>query len=181
MKVSKVMKGLALHLKYCYTACMKRNRKLSKKVYKILNHVMGDHNDCDAAWCYDVKAKEENKVYNPPKEHRLDKGKDLVTYMQLKKFFDQYASVQQMAYCNHPFNTQTNESLNQSIAAVASKNTCYSDSISLQSRISIVIECHNLGHLSFSSTLLSTMGVEMTHNLSLYLKKRDGKKKKEKL
>jgi hypothetical protein len=78
VKVSKVTKGLASHLKYCYGACVKRNHKLSaielsEKVYNILRHIIGEHDGCDTAWCYDIKAKEENKVYNAPKEHRIDK------------------------------------------------------------------------------------------------------------
>ena len=55
-KTSKVTKGLAGHMKYCYGACIKRNRhlpaeELSQKVYNILDHVCGKHNGCDAAWC----------------------------------------------------------------------------------------------------------------------------------
>jgi hypothetical protein len=47
--------------------------------------------------------------------------KDPVTYTQLKKIFDQYACVEQMEYCNHLFDTQMNESLNQAMATVAPK------------------------------------------------------------
>jgi hypothetical protein len=182
VKVSKVTKGLASHLKYCYGACVKRNRKLSaiqlsEKVYNILKHITDEHDCCDSAWCYDIKAKEEGKVYNAPKEHRIDKVKDLVTYTQIKKIFDQYACLEQMEYCNHPFDTQTNESLNQAIATVAPKHTCYSGSCSLQSRISIVIGVHNFSNLDFFSKLFDVMGIEMTECLVLYLKQRDGKKK----
>jgi hypothetical protein len=82
-----------------------------------------------------------------------------------------------MEYCNHPFDTQTNESLNQAIATVAPKHTCYSGSCSLQSRISIVIGVHNFSNLDFFSKLFDVMGIEMTECLVLYLKQRDGKKK----
>jgi hypothetical protein len=91
VKVSKVTKGLASHLKYCYGACVKRNHKLSaiqlsEKVYDILKHITDEHDCCDSAWCYDIKAKEESKVYNAPKEHRIDKVKDVLTYTQIKKY-----------------------------------------------------------------------------------------------
>jgi hypothetical protein len=74
-----------------------------------------------------------------------------VTYLQLQKIFEQYANVQQMNYCNHPFDTQTNEALNQAIATVAPKNECYSSTGSLFSRVAIVIGVHNLGNDSFSN------------------------------
>jgi hypothetical protein len=120
VKVSKVNKGLAAHLKYCYGACVKGSHhlpasELSNKVYNILEHICGIHDACNVAWCYELTAKEKNKVCNPPKDHRISK-EDLATYQQLKKIFDQYACIDQMAYCNHPFDTQTNESLNTAIA-----------------------------------------------------------------
>jgi hypothetical protein len=59
-KKSAVTKGLAAHLKYCYGACVKRNRhrtaeELSVKVHNILDHICGDHDNCDVSWCYDKK------------------------------------------------------------------------------------------------------------------------------
>jgi hypothetical protein len=58
-----------------------------------------------------------------------------------------------MSYCNHPFDTQTNEALNQAIAKVAPKSVCYSSTTSLNARIALVIGVHNLGHLPFFSIL----------------------------
>jgi hypothetical protein len=89
-KTSRVTKGLATHLKYCYGACVKRNRhltaeELSIKVYNILDHICDLHDNCDKAWCYNAKAKQMDKVYTTPKEHRIDKVKDPETYLQLNK------------------------------------------------------------------------------------------------
>jgi hypothetical protein len=80
MKKSAVTKGLASHLKYCYEACIKRNRhwtaeELSERVHNILHHIWGVHDRCDASWCYDKKAIENNLPYHPPSDHRLDKVK----------------------------------------------------------------------------------------------------------
>jgi len=115
-KVSTVSKGMAAHLKYCYGACVKRYRhltpnELSEKVYNILEHISDTHEKCDKSWCYNKKAMEENKTYLAPNDHRLDKTKHTVAYDQLKKIFDQYANSAQMGYCNHPFDTQTNEAM----------------------------------------------------------------------
>jgi hypothetical protein len=58
-----------------------------------------------------VKFKETGKVYSMPKDHRRNKGNDQVTYLKLKKNL-----INQMLYCIHTFDTQTNESLNEFIA-----------------------------------------------------------------
>jgi hypothetical protein len=47
-KTSNVTKGMVGHLKYCYGACVKRNRhlpedQLSAKIYNILEHVCNNH------------------------------------------------------------------------------------------------------------------------------------------
>jgi len=60
VKKSAVTKGLASHLKYCYGACMKRNRhrtaeELSEKVHNLLDHITGCHDRCAATCCYDKK------------------------------------------------------------------------------------------------------------------------------
>jgi hypothetical protein len=74
MSKSAVTKGLAAHLKYCYGACVKRNRhlpaqELSSQVFNILPQICGQHNDCDSAWCYDKKATEEGKLFCAPSDH----------------------------------------------------------------------------------------------------------------
>jgi hypothetical protein len=180
VKVSKVTKGLASHLKYCYRACVKRNQKLSaeelsKKVYNILNHVMGDHTDCYAAWCYDVKATEENKVYNPPKEHRFDKGKDLVTY--IKFLTNMPVSNRWLTVTIHSTVKQMRVSISHLLLllrrspATLVASACNHKSASLLDAVTWVT-------CPFFNSLLTTMGVKMTNNLSLYLKKRDKKKKR---
>jgi len=181
VKVSRVSKGLAGHLKYCYGACVKRYRhltveELSQKVYNRLEHVCDNHDKCDESWCYNAKAKAPGKQYKAPAEHRIKKD-DTTTYQQLKKIFDQYANLEQMGYCNHPYDTQTNESLNQAIATLAPKNNCYSGTISLYSRIALVIGIHNLGHVEHFNLLFETLGMAMTPNLMVYLEGKQRKKK----
>ena len=180
-KTSKVSKCLAGHLKYCYGACVKQNRnlpkeKLSLKVYNVLAHTSSNHNNCDSTWCNDLKAKEKNEVNIAAPEHRIKKT-DQDTSLQLKTIFDQYTSVEQMGYCKHLFDTQTNESLNESIANVAPKNVCYSNSISLFSRVSIVIGVHNLGYSNFFHSVFEELTMSWS-NISEYLKRKHDKKEK---
>jgi len=180
MKTSAVTKGLAGHLKNCYGACVKRNRHrsaedLSDHVHNILEHICGNHTNCDESWCYDKKAEKLGKQFYPPKDHRIDR-KDEKTYLQLKSIFDQYANVSMMAQCNHPFDTQTNEALNNAIANVSPKTVCYSGTISLSCRINLIIGIHNMGHAPYLSSLFGTIGVAMTPIMETFLLEKSERK-----
>jgi hypothetical protein len=180
-KVSTVTKGLAAHIKYCYGACVKRYRhlsaeQLSEKVYNILEHVSGNHDNCDESWCYDRKAMIQNKTYQAPADHRIDKVKHKVAYEQLKKIFDTYANHTQMGYCNHLYDTQTNEAMNQAVANAAPKSVCYSSTTSLNARLAIVIGIHNLGHLPFFTKYYDSIGVQVGDTLSNFLLRKQSRK-----
>jgi hypothetical protein len=180
VKVSKVKKGLATHLKYCYGACVKRYRhitaeELSQKVYNILEHVTNNHSNYHESWCYNKKALLENKTYLAPADHRIDKVKYVTAYAQLKKKFDHYANVTQMGYGNHPFDTQTNKALNQSIANSAPKSVCYSSTKSLNTWVALVIGIHNLGHLHFF-TYFQSIGLQLGGSLTRFLAWKQSKK-----
>jgi hypothetical protein len=91
-KKSAATKGLAADLKYCYGACVKRNRhktaeELSKEVNNILDHICGEHGNCDIAWCYDKKAMEQNLLFNPPSDHHFDRLAHPETYKQTPRSF----------------------------------------------------------------------------------------------
>ena len=78
-----------------------------------------------------------------------------------------------MSYCNHPFDTQTNEVINQAIANVAPKSVCYSGTVSLMSRVALVVGMHNMGHVEFFTLLFNQLGIPIGVELCKYL----GKKK----
>jgi hypothetical protein len=100
---------------------------------------------------------------------RLQKDKHPETYLQLQQIFNQYASDEMMTFFNHPYDMQTNEALNQAITNSAPKSVCYSSSISLYTRIALVISIHNQGHLSLFTKLLCELGVLMTAPLAGFL------------
>ena len=81
-----------------------------------------------------------------------------------------------MAYCNHPYDTQTNEALNQSIATVAPKSTCYSGTFSLYSRIGLIIGIHNLGYTNMFRHIFQLHEMNMTRLLTQYLEKKEHRK-----
>jgi predicted RNA methylase len=84
--------------------------------------------------------------------------------------------VEMMQYCNHPHDAQTNEAQNQAIAVVTPKRFCYSGTISLYSRIALVIAIHNMGYYDFFDTLFTEIGVFMTVGLEFFLKTKQEKK-----
>jgi len=49
----------------------------------VLEHICDIYDNCDVAWSYNVRAKETNKEYNAPREHRIDKVNDPMTCLQL--------------------------------------------------------------------------------------------------
>jgi len=66
--------------------CQKKQAFNSRGVIKKAVQSAGAHlwhPWCDVAWSYNVKTKETNKEYNAPREHRIDKVNDPVTYLQL--------------------------------------------------------------------------------------------------
>jgi hypothetical protein len=81
-----------------------------------------------------------------------------------------------MAFCNHLYDTQTNETLNQVIAKSAPKSVCYSSNISLYARIALVIGIHNLGHFSLFAELFRELCVLMTPTLARFLEQKETKK-----
>jgi hypothetical protein len=118
-------------------------------VQNILEHICGNHSNCDESWCYSKKAAILGKTVNPPKEHYINKEANEKTYLQLKEVFDQYANPTMMVQCSNLFDTKTNEALNNAVANVVPKTVCYSGTSSLSSRISLIIGIHNMGHIPF--------------------------------
>jgi hypothetical protein len=177
VKVSTIKKGLAKSLKYCYGACVKRYRhltaqELSDKVYNILEHVSNNHSNCHESWCYDKRALLDNKTYLAPADHRIDKVKDAIAYGQLKKIFDQYTNVTQLGYCNLPFDTQTNEALNQAKANPTPNSVCYSSLSSLNTRVALVIGTHYMDHLPFFTTYFESLGLDVGPSLPRFLEQK---------
>jgi hypothetical protein len=80
-----------------------------------------------------------------------------------------------MSYCNHFFDTQTNEALNCAVANMAPKSVYYSSTISLFSRVALVTGMHNMGHVNFIKSLFSSIVMAMSKGLVAFL---DSKEKK---
>jgi ribosomal protein L37AE/L43A len=83
MKVSRVTKGLASHIKFCYGACIKwywhlPADELSAKAWNVLEHISGKHEGCCESFCYDKKVQMLNVPYRPPADHRICAESDVI-------------------------------------------------------------------------------------------------------
>jgi hypothetical protein len=79
------------------------------------------------------------------------------------------ANVEQMSYCNHQFDTQANEVINQAIANVAPKSVCYSGMVLLTSRVALVIGIQNMGHMELFNDLFNSLGITVGGELIKFL------------
>ena len=66
-------------------------------------------------------------------------------YDQLKAITDKYGSAFYLKQSKHPFNTQTNEALNQSQACQTPKNKVFHSSKAFHHRHAIMVGTHNWG------------------------------------
>ena len=79
----------------------------------------------------------------------------------------------------HEFDTQMNESMNQSISKYAPKNKYLGSSMALTHRVSVAIGIHNLGHFQFWYQVFKKLELHISPSLERYLKTKDEKKEKE--
>ena len=79
------------------------------------------------------------------------KEKDKKLYSQMSSIYSQFIEEKKLKQCRHGWSTQSNESMNTSIAAYAPKSKTYSKTMSLTNRTCIAIGVKNLG---IGSTLL---------------------------
>ena len=88
----------------------------------VLEHMFNNHTHCNSQWCLALRAQEEGKQYTHPSgwlSHNVPEEKKI--YTQLKEIVDVYGGEFYLWQSMHPFNTQTNEALNQAQAMLTPK------------------------------------------------------------
>ena len=136
-----------------------------------LNHTFNNHQFC-GDWCQAVKAQKENKVYHNPRgwhSRETEKGKKL--YQQIQAVTKKYGSKFYVLQSLHRFDTQTNESLNQTQAYLTPKCKVFHSSKSFHYRHAINVGCHNMGFDRFWTTLFDEIGLPQTKLLRLFVQK----------
>ena len=125
-----------------------------------VHHLFNDHKYC-GSWCDAKKALQEKKAYSHPQgwlsREVVDQEK---IYHQLVGITDVYGSASYLEQSRHPFNTQTNEALNNSQASVTPKNKVFHTTKSFTYRHSITVGTHNWGFRKYWTKTYDKVGVK---------------------
>ena len=151
--------SLAKSIKKNWGEMLKQNRNKSLKdlmenAKSVLEHSYDCHVKCDSSWCYCKRAQEEEKKYHPEEGHKFySKTKDSKLYLQLKGIIDSVDTEENMKQSLHPYDSNSNESLNKSVTRYAPKHKNLSSSQTLFVRIVITVEVYNMEFLNYWSTV----------------------------
>ena len=142
-----------------------------------LEHLFNNHTFC-GNWCAAKQVETmKEKVYEHP-EGFLSKEKenDLKIYQSLKEITCKYGSP---IYLKQRMpNTQTNEALNQSQAALTPKNKVFHSSKSFHYRHAIMVGTHKFGYRRFWETTFNKIGIKLTDQFRTFLQRIEMNKKR---
>ena len=167
-------KADALRIKTNWGYFLKQNRgegleKMIAMSQAPLEHMFDNHEHCDQQWCLKKRAAKEGKQYNDAEgEFRCKKAhKEL--YELLKRTLAQFQTEERLSESLHPFDTQMNEALNNSIAYLCPKNKTFSSTTSLRSRISCVIGSSILNFDDFWSRVFKKLELSMSPTFNAFI------------
>ena len=104
----------------------------------------------------------ENKIYVPPANRPfLCKIEHRKTYQQLGKVVSKFSTYEKLCESIHDGHTQKNEGLNNAIARVAPKFKHFGATMTLATRINLVVAITNLGYKEFFLNFLPMIGVAL--------------------
>ena len=114
-----------------------------------LAHLFGNHEHCGKDWCLlALQAQKENKVI-------IHKVGCWLKILNIRRFMTSCTpSEHYLRQSRHPFNTQTNEALNQSQTRVAPKSWVFHESKAFHYQHANVIGCHNWGYKKYCQEYL---------------------------
>ena len=164
-------------MKMNFASALKTNRhktldQLTTEMKGVLQHLFNNHDGGHSWYYYAKQAATKEESYNPPPGHQLSTVDDTHIKADLENIFDEYTSKEQMKKCHHPWGTQLNESLNQSISSYTPKRRNYSKS--LENWVALVVGIHSLGPIVFFSKTFHSMGMQTGNILLLWLHAKEG-------
>ena len=185
----------ALRFKKYFSYMLKQNwnksiDEICDKAQAVIEHLFNNHAHCDVQWCHakqkenmkenlhdqcdeeEVSASDLKKPPTHPFKYR-SKTKDSELYNEIRKAYEKYQTPERLRESLHPYDTQSNEAMNQSVSKYAPKNKSYGASMSLATRVSVAIGVFNLGHYQYWLEVYHHLGLCMSQTLSDHLKKKD--------
>ena len=129
-------------------------KEMMEKANNVLEHLFDCHDKCDSCWCYAKRAWEEEKKYHPEEGHKFySKTKDSKLYLQIKRIIDSINTEENMKQSLHPYDSNSNESLNKSVTRYAPKHKHLSSSQTIFVRIAITVGVYKMIFLNYWSTV----------------------------
>ena len=149
-----------LHLK-------QTDEEMTTAAKAVVEHHFDNHEFC-GTWCRSKELSDEDKA-TCRKVHR-DKEKDEALYNYLTNLLARFISLSALKEVAHPFDTQVNESLNDTFAWCAPKNKTHCGSVSLSVRIATAVSIHTIGFERFFIRLFGKLGINCTQNIVKFLR-----------
>jgi hypothetical protein len=105
-------------------------------------------------------------------------------YKEILDLYSPYVTEEALRMLHHPYHTQRNEAMNQSVSSFAPKGKTYSCTESLDARVMIAAGIQILGYEEFWKQIFEEFSIPFDDNLAQYLRqmqnKKDAKKAKSK-
>jgi hypothetical protein len=135
----------------------------------VVDHHFDDHQYC-GAWCRrkrmtELQRKQSERYYR-------SKIKDAKLYECIIKIASRFITMERLEELGHGFDTQINESFNNTASWFAPKNKVYCGSQSLENRLSMAIGINSIGLHRYFTRLYKVFGITM-ELLEEHLKTRD--------
>ena len=185
VRVSRVTKDIAKNLKKSWGYMIRQNRHLTNveefvdAAKACVEHMFNNHQHCNISWCNALKAEKEGKVYVRPQGWlSSDDARGKKMYDDLKGVSDKYGSAHYLHQSMHEFDTQTNESLNQSQACLTPKSMVFHESWAFHHRHAITVGTHNWGFFRYHTECFGVLGVTNSESLNTHLKRVEKKRKR---
>ena len=123
-----------------------------------------------------LKEKEKNLRAKEDSKYFRCKKADSKLYKQLCEAIAPYLTDEKLRMLNHPWSTQLNEAMNNSISSYAPKTKTFCRTMSLLTRVGIAAAIQALGYLKFWTLVFRELGIDMDDAFASSLKARDRKK-----
>ena len=86
-----------------------------------LEHCFNNHEYCKKTWCYKLQADEKGLIYRPPPNRPFYNKETAQCISKLSDCLATFNTEESIRESMHPYDTQLNESLNQSIGQICPK------------------------------------------------------------
>jgi hypothetical protein len=141
----------------------------------VLDHHFDIHDNC-GPWCSRKNQSAQQRLAGD--RFYRDVKKDELLYKTLSKMVARFITLERLKEVAHVYDTQVNESLNNTISWLAPKNKCFGGSQSLTNRICIAVGVNTLGVQKYFVKLFKALAIPMTPNVAHFLGVKEDNRRK---